>query len=162
MIADRRIFLTSILYFMYLKGQGSLKAGEYDFHKYASMRQVLDTLVEGKSIEHKVTLAEGLTSYQIVQRLMAHPELHGEITEIPPEGSLLPDTYSFGRDDTRQDIIERMQAAQAKFLAKVWETRDPDIVVKTPEEAIILASIVEKETGRADERPLIAACSRTG
>jgi UPF0755 protein len=120
------------------------------------MRQVLDTLVEGKSIEHKVTLAEGLTSYQIVQKLMAQPELHGEITEIPPEGSLLPDTYRFGRDDSRQDIIDRMRAAQAKFLAKVWETRDEDIVVTTPEEAVILASVVEKETGRADERPLIA------
>jgi len=156
-IDDRRVFMTSILYFMYLKGQGSLKAGEYEFGKNASMRQVLDTLVEGKSIEHKVTLAEGLTSYQIVQKLMAQSELHGEITEIPPEGSLLPDTYRFGRNDTRQDIIERMQAAHKKFLAKVWETRDPEIVVTTPEEAVILASIVEKETGRADERPLIAS-----
>jgi UPF0755 protein len=156
-IDDRRIFMTSILYFMYLKGQGTLKAGEYEFRKYATMRQVLDTLVEGKSIEHKVTLAEGLTSYQIVAKLMAHPELHGEITEIPPEGSLLPDTYRFGRNDSRQDIIERMQAAQAKFLAKVWETRDETIVVTTPQEALILASIVEKETGIADERPLIAS-----
>ena len=156
-IDDRRVFMTSILYFMYLKGQGSLKAGEYEFGKNASMRQVLDTLVEGKSIDHKVTLAEGLTSYQIVQKLMAQSELHGEITEIPPEGSLLPDTYRFGRNDTRQDIIERMQAAHKKFLAKVWETRDPEIVVTTPEEAVILASIVEKETGRADERPLIAS-----
>jgi UPF0755 protein len=156
-IGDRRIFVTSILYFMYLKGQGSLKAGEYEFRKYATMRQVLDTLVEGKSIEHKVTLAEGLTSYQIVQKLMAQPELHGEITEIPPEGSLLPDTYRFGRDDTRQDIIDRMRAAQTKFLAKVWETRDEGIVVTTPEEAVTLASIVEKETGKADERPLIAS-----
>jgi UPF0755 protein len=156
-IDDRRVFMTSILYFMYLKGQGSLKAGEYEFRKSASMRQVLDTLVEGKSLEHKVTLAEGLTSYQIVQKLIAHPELHGEITEIPPEGSLLPDTYRFGREDTRQDIIDRMQAAHKKFIAKVWETRDPEIVVTTPEEAVILASIVEKETGRADERPLIAS-----
>ena len=124
-IADRRVFMTGILYFKYLKGQGSLKAGEYEFGKYATMRDVLDTLVEGKSIEHKVTLAEGLTSYQVVQKLMAHPELRGEITEIPPEGSLLPDTYKFGTNDTRQDILERMRAAQAKFLAKVWPTRDP-------------------------------------
>lgn len=156
-IDDRRIFMSSILYFMYLKGEGSLKAGEYEFRKHAPMRQVLDTLVEGKSIEHKVTLAEGLTSYQIVQKLMAQSELHGEITQIPAEGSLLPDTYRYGRDDTRQDIIERMQAAHAKFLAKVWETRDEDIVVTTPEEAVTLASIVEKETGRADERPRIAS-----
>src|SRR5262245_24420593 len=156
-IADRRVFMTGILYFKYVKGQGSLKAGEYEFRKNATMRDVLDTLVEGKSIEHKVTLAEGLTSYQVVQRLMAHPELRGEIAEIPPEGSLLPDTYKFGSNDTRQDIIERMRAAQAKFLAKVWPTRDPDIVVTTPEEALILASIVEKETGIADERPRIAS-----
>ena len=156
-IADRRIFMTSILYFMYLKGQGSLKAGEYEFRKYATMRSVLDTMVEGKSIEHKVTLAEGLTSFQIVEKLKAHPELHGDIAEIPAEGSLLPDTYRFGRNDTRQDIVERMQAAQAKFLGKVWATRDEDIVVTTPEEALILASIVEKETGRADERARIAS-----
>lgn len=156
-IADRRLFMTSVLYFMYLKGHGSLKAGEYEFPKRATMRQVLDTIVEGKSIEHKITFPEGLTSYQIVQKLLTNPELKGEIADIPPEGSLLPDTYKFGRDDTRQSIIERMQAAQKKFLAKVWETRSEDIAVKTPEEAVILASIVEKETGRADERPLVAA-----
>jgi UPF0755 protein len=156
-IADRRLFMTSIIYFKYLKGQGTLKAGEYEFPKQATMRQVLDTIVEGKSIEHKVTLAEGLTSYQIVQKLLAHPELKGEIVEIPPEGSLLPETYRFGRNDTRQNIIERMQAAQKKFLDKVWPTRSEDIVVQTPEEAMILASIVEKETGVADERPMIAA-----
>ena len=156
-IDDRRLFMTSIIYFKYLRGKGTLKAGEYEFPKQATMRQVLDTVVEGKSIEHKVTLAEGLTSYQIVQRLLAHPELKGEVTEIPAEGSLLPDTYRFGRNDTRQNVIERMQAAQRKFLDKVWPTRSEDIVVQTPEEALILASIVEKETGIADERPTIAA-----
>ncbi|MGH6866424.1 MAG: endolytic transglycosylase MltG [Methyloceanibacter sp.] len=156
-IADRRIFMTSILYFMYVKGQGSLKAGEYQFDKHATMREVLDTLVEGKSIAYKVTMPEGLTSLQIVQRLLAHPELDGEVAEAPPEGSLLPDTYSFGSKDTRSDVLQRMQAAQAKFLAKLWEERDPDIMVSTPQEALILASIVEKETGRADERPRVAA-----
>jgi UPF0755 protein len=156
-IDDRRIFMTSIIYFMYVKGQGSLKAGEYEFPKYASMRQVLDTLVEGRSIEHKVTLAEGLTTQQMVEKIRANPDLHGEIVEIPAEGTLLPDTYKFGKNDTRKDIIERMVAAQAKFLAKMWEERDEDLVVTTPEEAVILASIVEKETGRADERPHIAS-----
>jgi UPF0755 protein len=104
-----------------------------------------------------VTLAEGLTTQQIVDKIMANPDLHGDISQIPPEGSLLPDTYKFGRNDTRQEIIDRMRAAQAKFLAKVWEERDPDIVVETPEQALVLASIVEKETGRADERPHIAS-----
>ncbi len=156
-IDDRPIFMTSILYFKYLRGKGNVKAGEYEFRKSATMREVLDILVQGRSIEHKVTLAEGLTTQQIVEKIKANPDLHGDIAEIPPEGSLLPDTYKFGPDDTRQDIIERMQAAQAKFLAKVWEERDGDIVVQTPGEALILASIVEKETGRADERPRIAS-----
>ena len=156
-IDDRPIFMTSILYFKYLRGKGNVKAGEYEFRKNATMREVLDILVEGKSIEHKVTLAEGLTTQQMVEKIKANPDLHGDITQIPPEGSLLPDTYKFGRDDTRQEIIERMQAAQAKFLAKVWDQRDEGIVVQTPEEALILASIVEKETGRADERPRIAS-----
>jgi UPF0755 protein len=156
-IDDRPIFMTSIFYFKYLRGKGNVKAGEYEFPKNATMRDVLDILVQGKSIEHKVTLAEGLTTQQIVDKIRANPDLHGDITEIPPEGSLLPDTYKFGRDDTRQEIIDRMRAAQAKFLAKVWEERDPDIEVQTPEEALVLASIVEKETGRADERPLIAS-----
>ena len=156
-IADRRVFMTSIFYFMHLKGQGSLKAGEYKFDKHASMRQVLDTLVEGKSIQYKVTFPEGWTSQQIMARLSSNPELNGEVIEIPSEGSLLPDTYSFGTKDTRSDIVQRMQHAQTKFLAKMWEERDPDIMVKTPEEALILASIVEKETGRAEERPRIAS-----
>jgi UPF0755 protein len=156
-ITDRGLFVTSIIYFMYLRGAGALKAGEYEFKKAASMRQVLDTLVEGKSIAHKITLAEGLTSQQIVERIQANPELKGTISDIPAEGTLLPDTYRFQIGDSRHDIIERMQVAQQKFLAKVWEARDPDIVVQTPEEAVILASIVEKETSRADERPLISS-----
>ncbi len=156
-IADRGIFMASVAYFMYLRGTGSLKAGEYEFPKQASLRQVLDTLVEGKSVEHKVTFPEGLTSFQIVEKLRAQPDLQGEIAEIPPEGSLLPDTYRFQRGDTRLDIIERMQAGHKKFLARLWEERDPDVVVQTPEEAVILASIVEKETGRADERPRVAS-----
>ncbi len=140
-----------------MRGTGSLKAGEYEFRKHASMRQVLDTLVQGKSIDHKINFAEGLTSQQMVDRLMANPDLEGTIAEVPPEGTLLPDTYRFQIGDTRLDILERMQASQQKFLAKMWDDRDPDIVVQTPEQAVILASIVEKETGRADERPRIAS-----
>ncbi len=156
-IADRGMFMTSVIYFIYLRGTGSLKAGEYEFRKRASLRQVLDTLVEGKSIDHKVTFAEGLTSQQMIERLKANTDLKGDVAEIPAEGTLLPDTYRFQIGDSRQDIVERMLAAQRKFLAKMWEERDADIVVQTPEEAVILASIVEKETGRADERPRIAS-----
>lgn len=156
-ISDRLIFKTSIFYFMRLKGERTLKAGEYQFDKNATMRQVLDTLVDGKSVQYKVTFPEGWTSQQIVQRIAGNPELDGPVPEIPTEGSLLPDTYSFGTKDSKTDIVQRMQLAQEKFLAKVWEERDPDIMVKTPEEAVILASIVEKETGVAEERPRIAS-----
>jgi len=156
-ITDRRIFMASVVYFMHLKGAGSLKAGEYKIDKQASMRQVLDTLVDGKSINYRVTFPEGWTSQQIVERLAANPQLTGPVPEIPAEGSLLPDTYSFGTRDTREDIVQRMQAAQEKFVAQIWEERHPGIMVSTPEEAVILASMVERETGVAEERPQIAS-----
>ncbi|MFN3869155.1 MAG: endolytic transglycosylase MltG, partial [Hyphomicrobiaceae bacterium] len=133
-----------------------LKAGEYEIRKAASMSAVHATLVEGKSILYKVTLPEGLTSAQIVERLMAEENLTGEIAEIPAEGSLLPDTYRFSRGMSRQELIERMQVEQRKFLAQMWEKRQPNLPVSTPEQALILASIVEKETGRADERHRVA------
>lgn len=156
-ITDRRIFMAAIFYFMKLKGEGTLKAGEYQFDKHATMREVLNTLVDGKTVQYRITFPEGWTSQQIVERIKANAELDGEVTAVPPEGSLLPDTYSFGTKDSKDDILQRMQAAHNKFLAQVWEERDPDIMVKTPEEAVILASIVEKETGVAEERPRIAS-----
>ena len=152
-ISDKRLFVASVFYF---KAQDKLKYGEYEIAKSASMREVLDTLVEGRSILYKVTIPEGLTSWQVVERLNADETLQGEISQIPPEGSLLPETFKFGRGTKRQEIIERMQAEQKKFMAKVWETRAPNLPIKTPAEAIILASIVEKETGRADERDRVA------
>jgi UPF0755 protein len=152
-ITDRRVFVASILYF---KAQNQLKAGEYEFRKQVSMRQVLDAIVEGKSILHRITIPEGLTSQQIVERVLAHPDLEGDVDGIPPEGTLLPDTYSFSRGAQRVDIIERMRAEQQRFLLSMWERRAPDIMVSTPDEALILASIVEKETGRADERAQVA------
>lgn len=134
-----------------------LKAGEYEFKKGASMSEVLAVLVEGKSILLKITLPEGLTSAQIVERLKADENLSGEITQIPPEGSLLPDTYRFSKGMDRQELVERMQAEQKRYLAGIWEKRQPDLPISTPEEALTLASIVEKETGRADERERVAA-----
>lgn len=134
-----------------------LKAGEYEFKKGASVAQVHATLVEGKSILSKITLPEGLTSAQIVERITAHEDLDGEITDIPPEGTLLPDTYRFSKGMRRQELIDRMRAEQERFLAAAWEKRQPGLPVATPQEALILASIVEKETGRADERERVAA-----
>jgi peptidoglycan lytic transglycosylase G len=138
------------------KKTGELKAGEYEFKKHASMAEVLDILTQGRAILSKLTIPEGLTSLQIVERVRAEPDLAGEITEIPPEGTLLPDTYRFSKGIDRQEIIERMRAEMQRFLAVAWERRQPDLPIKTPEEAVVFASIVEKETGRADERDRVA------
>jgi UPF0755 protein len=153
-IADRRIFTASALYF---RAQDKLKAGEYAIKKNASIREVLDTLVEGKAILYSVSVPEGLTSYQIVERLKAAPELTGSVTIVPQEGSLLPDTYRFAKGTSREELLARMQNEQKKFIEKVWPSRVTGLPVKTPQEAVTLASIVEKETGRADERPRVAA-----
>jgi UPF0755 protein len=153
-ISDRRIFMASVLYF---NAQSKLKAGDYAIKTNASMRSVLDTLVEGKAILYSVTIPEGWTSQRVVERLLAHEELSGEIAEIPPEGSLLPDTYRFARGTDRMDIIARMQEAQKRFMERVWPGREENLPISTHDEALILASIVEKETGKADERGMVAA-----
>jgi UPF0755 protein len=134
----------------------SLKSGEYEIRKSASMKQVVDTLVEGKAILMKVSVPEGLTSYQIVGLLKAQPDLAGDVPEVPAEGTLLPDTYKFSRGTTRKDIIARMQDDAKRFIVKQWETRSSRVPFKTPEEALIMASLVEKETGKADERDRVA------
>lgn len=136
----------------------SLKAGEYAFKPGMSMREVMDTIVSGKGIIHKVTIPEGLTSVQIMQRVAEHEILEGPMpTEIPAEGSIMPDTYPFQRGTTRAEVIEQMRVQQEKFLAEVWEKRIDGLPINTPEEMVILASIVEKETGKADERPRVAS-----
>lgn len=135
----------------------SLKAGEYEIKKAASMRDVLTTIAEGKALLAKITLPEGLTSAQIVERLQADENLTGDIAAIPPEGSLLPDTYRFSKGMSRQELLDRMTSEQQRFLAALWEKRQPDLPVATPEQALILASIIEKETGKADERQRVAA-----
>ncbi len=137
--------------------QGKLRAGEYKIKKYASYKDVMDVLTKGKTFLYKLTMPEGWTSYMIVQRINAHENLRGDpVTEIPAEGSLMPDTYFFGSSMTRQDIIKKMQDTQSVFLAKAWVKRQDGLPVKTPEEAVILASVVEKETGIASERFHIA------
>ncbi len=134
-----------------------LKAGEYEFKKAASMRHVLETISEGKSVLYKVTVPEGLTSQQIVERLKADETLTGDIAAVPAEGSLLPDTYRVSKGMARQELLERMQAEQKRFLDGIWEKRKAGLPITSPEQAIILASIVEKETGRPDERDRVAA-----
>ena len=140
-----------------LKARGELKYGEYQFNKQASVAEVVDTITEGKVIQHAFTVPEGLTSEQIVARLLESEGLTGQIKEIPREGTLLPETYKFARGMTREQIIQRMQQAHRRVLQEVWDRRMPDLPVKTPEQLVTLASIVEKETGRPDERTRVAA-----
>src|ERR1700712_5466345 len=140
-----------------LKARSELKPGEYSFQKKASLREVIGTIVEGKVVQHAVTIPEGLTSEQIVGRLTDNDIFSGTIREIPNEGTLLPETYKFPRGTTREQVIQRMQQSQKRVLAEIWERRNTDIPVKTPEQLVTLASIVEKETGKADERSRVAA-----
>jgi UPF0755 protein len=140
-----------------LKARSELKPGEYAFQKNASLRDVIGTMVEGKVVQHAVTIPEGLTSQQIVARLSDNDIFSGDVHEVPREGTLLPETYKFPRGTTRDQVIARMQQTQKRVLAEIWERRSPDIPVKTPEQLVTLASIVEKETGKPDERSRVAA-----
>ncbi|WP_420432843.1 endolytic transglycosylase MltG [Hyphobacterium sp.] len=138
-------------------GDRELQAGEYAIPAGASMLDIYEQLREGDTIQYLVTAPEGRTSAQIVRILNANPVLTGEITDVPAEGTLLPETYSFHRGDSRQDILDRMRADQQALIDALWPDRADDLPFDTPEEAIILASIVEKETGVASERPLVAS-----
>ena len=141
-----------------LRGKSAaLKAGEYAIPSHASMADIMGILASGKSIEHKITAAEGLTSEMIYDLVKNDAELTGDMGEQPAEGSLLPETYLFIRGTTRSDIIERMREAQKKYLDTQWEARAPDLPIKTRDQALILASIVEKETALPEERRHIAA-----
>lgn len=136
---------------------GNLRAGEYLFEPGVSMHQVMAALVSGRSLLHTVTIPEGLTSRQVVDRLLASEVLTGDIDEIPEEGSLLPDTYKVTRGTPRQQIIDQMRRARDRIVREIWERRSPDVPVNDIDEFVTLASIVEKETGKADERPRVAA-----
>jgi UPF0755 protein len=140
-----------------LKARGELKYGEYQFSKQSSVSEVVDTIIESKVVQHVFTVPEGLTSEQIVARLLENSALTGQIKEIPREGTLLPETYRFTRGMTREQIIQRMQQAHRRVLQEVWDHRMQDLPVKTPEQLVTLASIVEKETGKPDERTRVAA-----
>ena len=158
-ITNRWTFVGGYLLQGFLGGHktGELRAGEYEIKEHASMHDVIDTLAEGKSILYKTTLPEGLTSEQIVERLKAETSLSGEVASVPSEGTLLPDTYYFSKGASRNEILDRMRADMEKLLASLWEQRDPDIPVRSVDELVTFASIVEKETGRADERDRVAA-----
>jgi UPF0755 protein len=137
--------------------RSKLKPGEYLFKQNASLREVMDELVAGRQILHGVTIPEGLTSEQVLARLRDNEVLAGDMPETPKEGALLPETYKVARGYPRAKLLLKMQEDQRKFLDHIWSRRSPDLPIKTPYDLVTLASIVEKETGRADERPRVAA-----
>jgi UPF0755 protein len=137
-------------------GDRALRAGEFAVPEAASMQELYTLFRSGETIQHPVTAAEGLTSAMIVAIVDASPVLTGDIPAPPAEGSLLPETYLVDRGAAREAVISRMAAAQDALLAEIWPTRADDLPFDTQEEAITLASIVEKETGIGGERPLVA------
>lgn len=136
----------------------SMKAGEYAIPAHASMRDIMNIFVEGKSQMHSVTIPEGLTVQQIFDRVANSELLTGNMPkELPAEGSLVADTFSFTRGTTREEVVNRLKTAQSKLVDEVWANRRDDLPVKDKNEFVTLASIVEKETGVASERPHVAS-----
>lgn len=132
-----------------------IKAGEYEFPAHAGASRILWMLENGKTLQRFVIVPEGLPSILVWERLMKAPVLTGEVP-VPEEGSILPDAYSYQRGESRAAVVRRMQAAMAKTLDRLWAARAPDAAVKDKKEAVILASIVEKETAKPSERTMVA------
>ncbi len=140
----------------------AVKSGEYIIEPEASLRQVLSILIEGRSVLHRITLPEGRTTAQLLRVIETDEILTGDMPDLlPEEGTMLPDTYMFHRGMTRAELIAKTQKAQSDLLEELWPTRQEGLPLGSPQDAVILASVVEKETGRADERPEIAALFTT-
>jgi UPF0755 protein len=134
-----------------------IRAGDFRIPANASMADILREITEGNPVRYAVVVPEGVTSWDVMQRLNAVEDLTGEITELPAEGSILPGSYDYVPGGTRQAVLDQMQAAMDAAVAEVWEARVEDLPIDSPEELVILASIVERETGLASERPQVAA-----
>jgi len=132
-----------------------IKAGEFKLPAGASEKQILDIISGDAVLRRFVTVPEGLPSIMVQEKLEANADLIGPV-DVPPEGSLLPDTYDIKKGEPRVAVLERMQSAMTRTLAQLWDKRAPDTVARTPQEAVILASIVEKETGKPSERAMVA------
>ena len=154
-------FISNALIFRQFGGRveenTTVKAGDFTIPANASMSEILRELTTGTPIRYAVTIPEGWTSWQVVQRVNADDRLSGTIDTLPAEGSILPGSYDYLPGDTRQSVIDRMQAAMTTALAETWEGRQADLPLASPAELLILASIVERETGVAEERPQVAA-----
>ncbi len=140
-----------------MNAREDLKAGEYKFPAHASLRDVVSTIASGKVVQYTLTIPEGLTSEQIIARLSDNDVLSGNIRDVPREGTLLPETYKFARGMSREQLIARMQQQQRKVVQEIWDRRNAELPIRTPEQLVILASIIEKETGKPEERTRVAA-----
>lgn len=154
-ISDARIFRLGLRAY---GADSSLKAGEYEIHAGASMREIMELLQSGRSVLHSLTIPEGLTVHQAFQRIAAAEELEGEMpAEMPAEGMMAADTLRFTRGMQRADIISKLTADQERLIQSIWERRQADLPIDDINEFVTLASIVEKETARADERSRVAS-----
>lgn len=154
-INHRYIFILTVI----LKGDlGELQAGEYEFPARINVFGVVDKIARGDVVQHMFTVPEGLTSHEIIALLQQVPDLTGDVPQpVPADGTLLPETYAYIRGTTRVALIERMQKHMTDTVAELWAKRPADFKLKTPLELVTLASIVEKETGIAAERPMVAS-----
>ena len=153
-VSNGRIFAAAA----WATGQkGHLRAGEYEFVSAMPMNDVMDLIASGKSITYKISVPEGFTTDMALARVAENDVLTGDVTSPPPEGAIMPDTYVFERGATRQQLIDHMTMAEKKMVDEVWATRKAGLGIDTPEQAVILASIVEKETGVPEERGEIAS-----
>ncbi|MCI1697511.1 MULTISPECIES: endolytic transglycosylase MltG [Acetobacter] len=134
---------------------GQLHAAELHFPAYASIEQTLWILRHGKPVQHKLTIPEGLTAWQIQTLIQAAPLLTGD-TPLPEEGSTLPQTYTYLRNSSRKDLLVHMQTSMAQTLKQVWAERESGLPLSNPQELLTLASVIEKETAQPDERPSVA------
>ncbi|MDD9990976.1 MAG: endolytic transglycosylase MltG [Rhodospirillales bacterium] len=136
--------------------QHALKAGEYVFEALVTPRGVMEKLVAGDTVVHRLTVTEGMTSAEIVAALKTTSRLEGGIETVPPEGSLLPETYHYALGDSRAGLVKRMRDDMTQLVKELWQARDPTLALDDAQQAVVLASVVEKETGVADERSVIA------
>jgi len=158
-LRDRGVIRSALIFELGVRltgNQGRLRAGEYEFPGGASASGAMAILLSGRTVVHKVTIPEGLTSAQAVRLVAEARGLDGPVGAPPAEGMLLPDTYHFSHGDSRVELMARMQRAMEAEIDRLWLDRAPDLPLNSPRDAVILASIVEKETARAAERPLIA------
>jgi UPF0755 protein len=152
-IRSARVFVTLSRIF---GGGIPIRAGEYRFLAHQNQSDILKDLQGGKTLQLKVVVPEGRAAIEVHEILMKGDGLTGPVA-VPVEGTVLPDTYAYSRGDTRQSVLERMQRDMVNYLARAWERRKPGIAVDNPRDALILASIVEKETSKESERRLVAA-----